>query len=136
MFFCQICRDEDLGREILAAAMRHADAVLAKIGKDSPEKMQIEQTSVVESGQPIHGAMNSLSILEPMVMLYRETNEKRYLDFAAYLVESGARACGNIFELAYAGRLAPYQYPYTKAYGMMSCFEGLLEYGVPVGGDK
>lgn len=136
LFFFHICRDEDLGREILAAAMRHADAVLARIGKDSPEKMQIEQTSVVESGHPIHGAMNSLSILEPMVMLYRETNEKRYLDFAAYLVESGARACGNIFELAYVGRLAPYQYPYTKAYEMMSCFEGLLEYALTVGSEK
>ena len=31
LFFFHICRDEDLGREILAAAMRHADAVLARI---------------------------------------------------------------------------------------------------------
>ena len=134
--FHNICRDEKLRRQILSAAMRHADAILAHVGNDSDEKMQIEQTSLSRIGQPVHGAMNSLSVLEPMVMLYRATGNKTYLDFATYLVEIGARACGNIFELAYVDRLAPYQYPFTKAYEMMSCFEGLLEYALTVGSEK
>ncbi len=134
--FRSICQDEKLNHQILAAAMRHADAIVARVGNDAGDKMQIEQTSVVGTGQPVHGALNSLSVLEPMVLLYRETNEKRYLDFAAYLVEIGARGCGNIFELAYVDRLAPYQYPYTKAYEMISCFEGLLEYALTVGSEK
>ena len=42
---------------------------------------------------------------------------------------------GNIFELALADEFLPYQYPMTKAYEMISCFEGLLEY-VRIGGDE
>lgn len=34
----------------------------------------------------------------------------------------------NLFALAYEDKLCPYQYPMTKAYEMISCFEGLLEY--------
>jgi DUF1680 family protein len=134
--FHNICHDETLRGEIITAAKGHADAILARVGNDSKEKMQIEQTSNTGYGQQVHGTMNSLSVLEPMVLLYRETKEQRYLDFASYLVEIGARACGNIFELAYVDRLAPYQYPYTKAYEMMSCFEGLMEYALTVGSEK
>lgn len=134
--FYNICRDEKLRQQIVSAAMRHADAIIAHVGNDTNEKMQIEQTSLSRIGQPVHGAMNSLSVLEPMVMLYRITGNKTYLDFCTYLVEIGARACGNIFELAYVDRLAPYQYPFTKAYEMMSCFEGLLEYALTVGSEK
>ena len=133
--FYNICKDTTLRKEILAAAMRHADAILARVGNE-PGKMQIEQTSTVDSGHPVHGAMNSLSVLEPMVLLYRVTGEKRYLAFAEYLVEFGARACGNIFEAAYVNRMAPYQYPFTKAYEMMSCFEGLLEYALETNSEK
>lgn len=136
MCFRNICRDEALRREILFAAKGHADAILARVGNNAEGKMHIEQTSNTDYGQQVHGTMNSLSVLEPMVLLYRETKEQRYLDFATYLVEIGARACGNIFELAYVNRLAPYQYPYTKAYEMMSCFEGLMEYALTVGSEK
>ena len=134
--FLNVCQNEQLKRRILNAAMRHADAILERVGDETNGKLQIEQTSTVASGHPVHGAMNSLSILEPMVLLYRVTGERRYLNFCTYLVEVGARACGNIFELAYVGRLAPYQYPYTKAYEMISCFEGLLEYALTVGNEK
>lgn len=33
----------------------------------------------------------------------------------------------NIIDLAYEKAKAPYQFKYTKAYEMMSCFQGLLE---------
>ena len=34
----------------------------------------------------------------------------------------------HIFEAAYEDQLSPYEYPVTKAYELMSCFEGLLFY--------
>ena len=34
----------------------------------------------------------------------------------------------NIFKLAWKDEMYPYQYPVTKAYEMMSCFEGLLAF--------
>ena len=60
--------------------------------------------------------------------LYRLTGEKRYLDFATYIVKCGGAKGINIFELAYENKLLPYQYGVSKAYEMTSCFEGLLEY--------
>ena len=56
------------------------------------------------------------------------TEEKKYLDFAEYIVSCGGMDVENVFELAYRDELHPYQYPVTKAYEMTSCFVGLLEY--------
>ena len=121
-YFCDICKDDSLKREIVSAMSRHADYILSQIGPEREGKRPITQTSSFWQG------MNSSSILEPVVRLYNITGEQKYLDFASYIVETGAIADGNLFELAYEGRLYPYQYPVTKAYEMMSCFEGLLEY--------
>lgn len=48
----------------------------------------------------------------------------------------GGIQSANIFELALENRLDPWQYPVTKAYEMMSCFEGLLEYARATGEEK
>jgi DUF1680 family protein len=56
------------------------------------------------------------------------TGNQKYFDFAKYIVDSGATDVENIFQLAYEGNMYPYQYPVTKAYEMISCFEGLLEF--------
>ncbi len=134
--FTRICRDEALKARIISAMEAQADYILAKIGPAEEGKMPIWRTSVLDGKFPVHGAMNSLSVLEPMVNLYRLTGEKRYLDFATYLVEDAASDCGDIFELAYANYRAPYEYRWVKAYEMMSCFEGLLEYYLVTGKEK
>ena len=121
-YFLEICPDETLKADILAALRRHADYMIEKLGPADEGKLEIN-----EATSHWHG-LNSSSVLEPFVRLYNLTGEPKYLDFAAYIVERGGTSIANIFEMAYEDRLDPYQYPVTKAYEMMSCFEGLLEY--------
>ncbi len=121
-YFIEICYDDALKAEITSAMCRHADYIISRIGRAEEGKRPITQAGF----DPWQG-LNSSSILEPFVRLYNLTGDKRYLDFAIYIVENGGIENGDIFELAYEGRLYPYQYPVVKAYEMMSCFEGLIE---------
>jgi DUF1680 family protein len=120
-YYLEICRDEALAGEIVTFLCRHADYILAHIG-DGEGKLPITKATSSWLG------INSSSILEPMVWLYRLTGERRYFDFATYIVELGAADGINVFELAYENKLYPYQYGVSKAYELISCFEGLLEY--------
>ncbi len=121
-YYLEICRDSQLREEIINAMKLHADYIIERIGRPEDGKIQITDTSDLWEG------LNSSSILEPMVRLYIITNDSKYLDFASYIIDNGGISSGNIFELAYEGKLYPYQYPVVKAYEMMSCFEGLIEY--------
>lgn len=121
-YFYELCPDEALCEQILQAMMRHLDYILGKIGPAGEGKIPITLASDHWKG------LNSSSLLEPVVRLYTLTQEPRYLRFADYIVSNGGIEDGNIFELALEGKLYPYQYPVTKAYEMMSCFEGLIEY--------
>ncbi len=118
-YFYGICRNEALKGEILAAMRRHADYMVKRIGDG--------KRSILETSN-FWGGMNSSSILEPMVVLYKLTGETRYLEFATYIIRQGGSSAENIFAAAFENRKAPYQYGVDKAYEMMSCFEGLLEY--------
>ncbi len=121
IYFLDVCKSKALRARIIRALKRHADYILKKVGVGRG-KLDIYETSA------IWGTMNSASILEPMVKLHLLTGERRYLDFATYIVNSGMSKDYDLVELALNDMLYPYQYPYTKAYEMMSCFEGLLEY--------
>ncbi|MBQ9860192.1 MAG: glycoside hydrolase family 127 protein [Clostridia bacterium] len=128
-YFLEICRDDELKERVIAALMRHADYIVDHIG-DGEGKKSIFETSM------IWGCVNSSSILEPFVRLYNLTGEQRYFDFATYIVEAGGSADENVFEKAALGEVYPYQFKVTKAYEMMSCFEGLLEYYRVTGEEK
>ncbi len=117
--FYEICPDEELKREVLAAACAHADYMLATIGEG---KIDITTASNNWDG------INSSSVLEPMVRLYSLTGEQKYLDFASYVVNRGGGQFENIFETAYENVKKPHEYRVVKAYETISCFEGLLEY--------
>ncbi|MBQ9714498.1 MAG: glycoside hydrolase family 127 protein [Clostridia bacterium] len=120
-YFLDICKNKALRRKILTAMKRHADYIIKHVGNGKKQK------SVYDTSW-FAGGMNSYSILEPFVKLYVLTGEKRYLDFATYLVDSGLCYNFNLIEACLSKELYPYQFPQTKAYEMMSCFEGLLEY--------
>ncbi len=121
-YFYEICEDEGLKAEMVNSMRRQADCILEKIGPKEEGKKPITAATHHWRG------INSASILEPMVRLYSLTKDKRYLDFAQYIVDHGVCDVENLFMLAYKNELKPYQYPVTKAYELTSCFEGLLEF--------
>ena len=120
-YFLEISSDGELNSKIIASMIRQADYMISKIGEEEG-KRTIHQTSNCWRG------LNSSSVLEPIVRLYTITGEKRYFDFAKYIIDAGGTELANVFDLAYENKLAPYQYPIVKAYEMTSCFEGLLEF--------
>jgi len=121
-YFLEICTDNAFADKIIASMCGQVDYMMDKIGDKEDGKTPITSATRHWRG------LNSSSLLEPVVRLYSLTNEKKYLDFAEYIVHCGGTDVANIFELAYQNEFYPYQYPVTKAYEMTSCFEGLLEY--------
>ena len=117
--YYRICKDEKLKEKILAACCKHLDYIADQIGTG---KIEITTTSMW------WGAVNSCTILEPTVELYKMTGCQKYLDFAKYIISTGGSSDCNLVELALDGSLMPYQYPVTKAYEMMSFYEGLIAY--------
>jgi len=120
MCFYDICKDNLLKDKIIESLKRQANYIMSKIGSGDGKK---EITSATRHWR----GLNSSSILEPIVKLYKLTENREYLEFAEYIVSCGGTDIVNIFDLAYENKLYPYQYPVTKAYEMTSCFEGLLE---------
>ncbi|MBQ6471024.1 MAG: glycoside hydrolase family 127 protein [Victivallales bacterium] len=77
----------------------------------------------------------SCSILKPVVLLYRETGKEKFRIFADTIVHGWEREDGrapNLIRNALSGKPIDEWYPeivgWTKAYEMMSCLDGLLEY--------
>lgn len=128
LHFCDICKDASLIETILDAMERHLDCLLAVVGPEEGKK-DITETSDFWCG------VNSCSILEPVLDLYRRRPEPRFLAFAKYIVETGGCSGGNLIDLALQNETPPYLYPETKAYETMSFFEGVLAY-YEVTGDK
>lgn len=122
-YFLEICKAEDKGLadRIVESLCCQVDYIIGKIG-DGEGQIPITDTSGAWRG------LNSSSILEPIVRLYSITGEERYLGFAEHIVSHGGTQISDIFKLALEDNFYPYQYPITKAYEMISCFEGLLEY--------
>ena len=127
-YFLEICKSKALREKVLKGLTRHADYILQHVGEG-------KERSIFDTSQH-YGGLNSCSILEPFIKLYRLTGKQAYLDFSAYLVNSGFCKDYNVIELCLSKKRYPYQFKYTKAYEMASCFEGLLEYYKTVGGES
>jgi hypothetical protein len=114
--------------EPLPACRRMAD-LLCKTFGDEPGKRDI-----IKAGQ--HKGMAPTSVLEPMVLLYRLTGEPRYLDFCKYILRAWEQPNGPkiISTLLTAKRVD--KVGNAKAYEMLSCLNGALEYYRTTGDPK
>ncbi len=106
--------------EPLPACRRMAD-LLCKTFGDEPGKRDI-----IKAGE--HKGMAPTSVLEPMVLLYRLTGEPRYLEFCKYILRAWEQPNGPkiISTLLTAKRVD--KVGNGKAYEMLSCLNGALEY--------
>ena len=127
------------GKKALEAAKRLCDYVIAEIGPNGRRGRELWQTGN-------WSGYASSSILEPVVWLYRRTNDKKYLDFATYIVKGMTEPAKGprLLDLALKGvsvadrNESDYtqdadwayvcKYGRSKAYEMMSCYQGLLDY--------
>ena len=126
LYFYDICRDDALKAEILAAMDRHLTALEAKVGDG--------KTSITDTSE-WYGGMNASSILEPVVEMYKLTKDPRHLAFADHIIRAGGCKAGSVIEAVKAG-VRPADFPTTKAYETMSFFEGLLAYYEATGEEK
>ena len=124
-YFYEICKDESLKSNIVKVLNAHLDYIIEHIGEADGKIDILESTT---HNPATWGALNSSSILEPVVRQYYLTGNNRYIDFASYIVKRGGSKWGNIYNLALEGNTYPYEYPVTKAYEATSFFEGVLEY--------
>lgn len=74
----------------------------------------------------LHDGLASASILGAVVGVYKLTGEKRFLEYARYIAESGCSMVHNIFKAARNG-VAPQTIGNAKSYELTSCFQGLAE---------
>lgn len=128
-YFIDICKDEEIKKRIISFISGCADYIIDHIGNGEG------QIGINRASKSWRG-LNSSSILEPIVKLYKLTNNQKHLDFATYIVNEGGCHEINLVELAYENKVLPYQYGVSKAYEMMSFFEGVLEYYFVTGNEK
>jgi DUF1680 family protein len=113
-------------KKVLTGAVRLADYLIAELN---------QQGGIIVTKGNYRG-MAASSVLEPICLLYRYTNNKKYLNFAKEIVRQWETVQGpqllsksktNVSErFPKPKRWYGYEQG-QKAYEMMSCYEGLLE---------
>ena len=111
--------------DILDAAVRLADEVIATLDKHG----------ITATGAGVQFGMAAGSIMKPMLILYRLTANKKYLDFALAISAEWEREdgkCPNLIANSLKGIPVHLWYDEkkgwsAKAYEMMSCFDGICE---------
>ena len=88
-----------------------------------------------DTGTSTMNGLPSMSILKPLVMLYEETGNRKYLDYAAEMLPDWDREdgqCPNFFRNAPLAKPLNEWYPdnggWDKTYEFLSCTDGLVEY--------
>ena len=85
--------------QVLDALKKQADNIISIVGPAPKVAITDVGWSATNIGyEECH--IESSSLLEPFVKLYQWTGEKRYLDFATYIIDTGGTKHFNIFELA------------------------------------
>lgn len=104
----------------LPACRKMVDLLCASFGDESGKR------DIITAGH--HVGMAPTSVLEPMVLLYRLTGEKKYGDFCRYILRAweqpnGPKIVSRLLELKRVDKVGN-----AKAYEMLSCLNGLLEW--------
>ena len=88
-----------------------------------------------ETGAGGMNGMPPMSVLKPLLLLYKETGTDKYLKYAKEIVMSWNREDGrapNFIKNSQSGKALHTWYPepekWAKSYEMMSCLDGMLEY--------
>lgn len=123
--------DRTGSEQVLTAACRELDYLMTQVGPGKKDIVKLGRWT----------GMAASSILEPTVLLYRATNRQEYLDFAEYIVAQWDQPHGpqlvdkalneipvlEMFPGPKKIKKSYRDYGESKAYEMMSCYEGLLE---------
>lgn len=125
----RVCPD----RRLLASARAMMDRLMSTLEEDG---RRIEDTGYFVG-------MPSMSILKPLMILYRETGDGKYLGFARDIARAWDRKgnpAPNLIANAFGGKPVHAWYPrperWAKAYEMMSCLEGLVDLSRATGEKK
>jgi DUF1680 family protein len=108
----------------------------SKVADHLMNELSTKNMLIVKKGS--HKGMAASSVLEPVCLLYARTGEKRYLDFAEEIVRQWETPDGpQLISKADTDVASRFPVPTpqewygpnqgSKAYEMMSCYEGLLE---------
>jgi DUF1680 family protein len=88
-----------------------------------------------QSGDLEYHGLPSMSILKPLMQFYRETGNRKFLDYAREMLpdlERADGACPNLVANAFGDKLVHEWYPddkkWAKVYEMTSLLDGFLEY--------
>jgi hypothetical protein len=114
--------------EALSACRRMGDLLCNTFG-DEPGKRDI-----IKAGW--HAGLAPTSVLEPMVLLYRLTGEQRYLAFCQYILRAWEQPDGPKIISTLLTQKRVDKVGDAKAYEMLSCLNGALEYYRTVGDPK
>lgn len=117
--FYEICSDPILKEKILLSVEAEFDDLLSRLG---PGKKDLLDTS------ELYGAMNSASLINPILTMYRLTGKEKYRAFAEHIVKEGMCKGFNLFQACLDNKLYPYEFKEQKAYEEMSCIEGLISF--------
>jgi DUF1680 family protein len=109
---------------ILEAASRFADHLINEVGPGCHP--------IIETGQ--FCGIPSTSILKPVLMLYRATGKRKYLEFAEYIADQWTKHPEGIPDLCRKGvqgdpihKWFPEPEEWAKSYEFISCVEGMVE---------
>lgn len=131
LYFYDICKDRNLKSEIISALTKHADYITANVGEGKKHPIAFATSFWQHAGLP------SCSVLEPFVKLYKIVKKQSYLDFAKQIIDTGfTNNEDNLIEIFYKKEKKISELLSKKAYEMMSCFQGLLEYYEVTGEEK
>ncbi len=107
------------GQPSLAACRKIGDLLVRTFG-DHPG-----QRDIILAGE--HVGMAATSVLEPMVMLYRYTGDRRYLEFCYYITRAWEQPNGPKIISSLLATGSVFQTANAKAYEMLSNLVGLAD---------